>query len=49
MPEVPIGNHLRDILFAGDILIAGVVLCLILLFVMSFMLRQMRKKEEPEK
>ena len=44
----PIGIHLREILFSGDILIAAIVLCVVLLFVMSFMLRQMRKKEEPE-
>jgi leader peptidase (prepilin peptidase)/N-methyltransferase len=44
----PIGAKLRPVLFDGAILLWGGVLCAILMFVLSFVMRLMRRKEEPE-
>jgi leader peptidase (prepilin peptidase)/N-methyltransferase len=43
----PIGEAARPFLFASDLLIAAVVAGSMMLLFMSFMLRLMRKKEEP--
>jgi leader peptidase (prepilin peptidase) / N-methyltransferase len=44
----PIGAKLRPVLFDGEILLWGGGLCAILMFVLSFVMRLMRRKEEPE-
>ena len=45
----PIGPELRPYFFWGELLIAGVIACALMLLFMSFMLRLLRGKEEPEK
>lgn len=44
----PIGAHVRPVLFSGTILLWGGGLCAGLMFLLSFAMRLMRKKEEPE-
>jgi leader peptidase (prepilin peptidase)/N-methyltransferase len=43
----PIGAHLRAVLFNGEVLLWGGGLCAVMMFVLSFLMRLMRRKEEP--
>lgn len=44
----PIGEQLRPVLFSGDILFWGGGLCAVMMFVLSFAMRLLRGKEEPQ-